>query len=144
MKGEDISTAQKRVEVGDIVYNPMRANIGSIGIVEADSAGGLVSADYHVIRTDGLDAEYLIGLLRTPFYKFYIDIITTGSIRDRLYPQDLQRMLIPKTDGSKRKRIKDLQSAIGKEVEDSQAKLTQLSAALNETIRQMLPSAPEA
>ncbi|WP_339414350.1 N-6 DNA methylase [Pseudomonas sp. EA_35y_Pfl2_R5] len=143
-KGEDISTAQKRVEVGDIVYNPMRANIGSIGIVESDSAGGLVSPDYHVVRTNGLDAEYLIGLLRTPFYKFYIDIITTGSIRDRLYPQDLQRMLIPKTDSSNRKRIKDLQSAIGKEVEASKAKLSRLSIDLNETIRQMLPSAPEA
>lgn len=144
IKGEDISTAQKSVQVGDIVYNPMRANIGSIGIVTTESAGGLVSPDYHVVRTDGLDAEYLIGLLRTPFYKLYIDIITTGSIRDRLYPQDLQRMLIPKTDGSKRKKIKDLQSAIGKEVEDSQAKLSRLSADLNETIRQMLPSIPDA
>lgn len=143
IRGEDISTAQKSVEIGDIVYNPMRANIGSLGIVEADSAGGLVSPDYHVVRTNDLDAEYLIGLLRTPFYKFYIDIITTGSIRDRLYPQDLQKMLIPKKNVTNHKRIKELQASIGKEVEDSQARLSQLSGELNETIRKMLPSAPD-
>ncbi|MCK0549994.1 restriction endonuclease subunit S [Pseudomonas syringae pv. aptata] len=142
LRGEDILTPQKMVQTGDIVYNPMRVNIGSIGIVDEENSGGLVSPDYHVIRPDGIDAEYFIGLLRTPFYKFYIDIITTGSIRDRLYPQDLQKMLIPKTDAGKRKKIKDLQAAIGDEVDRSNAAISQLSISLNETIRKMLPSAP--
>ncbi|WP_339232117.1 N-6 DNA methylase [Pseudomonas sp. FSL L8-0168] len=142
LRGEDILTPQKMVQTGDIVYNPMRVNIGSIGIVDEENSGGLVSPDYHVIRPDGIDAEYFIGLLRTPFYKFYIDIITTGSIRDRLYPQDLQKMLIPKTDAGKRKKIKDLQAAIGDEVDRSHAAISQLSINLNETIREMLPTSP--
>lgn len=141
VRGEDITNPQKRVMAGDIVYNPMRINIGSIGIVSDDLDGGLVSPDYHVIRPDGIDSEYLIGLLRTPFYKFYIDVITTGSIRDRLYPQDLQKMLIPKTDASKRKRIKKLQNDIAEEVDRSYAKISKLSTDLNESVRQMLPSA---
>ncbi len=143
VRGEDILTPQKRVEMGDIVYNPMRVNIGSIGLVDEVMSGGLVSPDYHVIRTDGIDAEYLIGLLRTPFYKFYIDVITTGSIRDRLYPQDLQKMLIPKTNTSERKKIKSLQTAIADEVVRYYTTVSQLSVDLNESVRQMLPSAPE-
>lgn len=117
----------------------MRINIGSVGVIDEDQAGGLISPDYHVVRPDGIDAEYLIGLLRTPFYKFYIDIVTTGSIRDRLYPQDLQKLLIPKADASKRKRIKDLQNAIADEIEGSQKKISEFSMDLNETVREMLP-----
>ncbi|WP_025597980.1 N-6 DNA methylase [Burkholderia sp. WSM2230] len=139
VRGEDILTPQKKVEAGDIIYNPMRINIGSVGVIDESQAGGLISPDYHVVRPDGIDAEYLIGLLRTPFYKFYIDIVTTGSIRDRLYPQDLQKLLIPKTDASKRKRIKDLQNAIADEIDDSQKKVSEYSIDLNEAVRQMLP-----
>lgn len=138
MRGEDILTAQKKVKAGDIIYNPMRANIGSLGVVDDTQNGGLVSPDYHVLRTDGMDAEYLTGLLRTPFYKFYIDIITTGSIRDRLYPQDLQGMLVPKVDATKRKQIKELQTEIAKEIDSSQKRVSGLSVDLNETVREML------
>lgn len=138
MRGEDILTAQKKVKAGDIIYNPMRANIGSLGVVDETQAEGLVSPDYHVLRTEGVDAEYLTGLLRTPFYKFYIDIITTGSIRDRLYPQDLQGMLVPKVDATERKQIKNLQTEIAKEIDSSQKKVSELSVDLNEAVRQML------
>lgn len=141
--GEDILTPQKRVKAGDIIYNPMRANIGSLGIVDDEQTGALVSPDYHVLRPDGIDAEYLIGLLRTPFYKFYIDIVTTGSIRDRLYPQDLQQILVPRVDASKRKQIKDLQNAIADEIDSSQKKVSELSVDLNETVRKMLRKSPE-
>ena len=137
-RGEDILTAQKKVSAGDIIYNPMRANIGSLGVVDDTQSGGLVSPDYHVLRTDGMDAEYLTALLRTPFYKFYIDIITTGSIRDRLYPQDLQGMLVPRVDATKRKQIKDLQTEIAEEIDSSQKRVSGLSVGLNETVREML------
>ncbi len=142
MRGEDILTSQKKVKAGDIIYNPMRANIGSLGVVGETQAGGLVSPDYHVLRTDGIDAEFLVGLLRTPFYKFYIDIITTGSIRDRLYPQDLQRILIPKIDSTQRKQIKDLQTGIASEIESSQKKVSELSVDLNEKVREMFVTKP--
>lgn len=143
VKGEDISTPQKLVEIGNIVYNPMRANIGSIGLVDESVAGGLVSPDYHVIDVDDLDVEYLIGLLRTPFYKLYIDIITTGSIRDRLYPKDLQRILIPKTKRQQRSEIKKFQGMIDAEYVRSSEALTGHVRGLNEVVRKMLEQEPE-
>ncbi|MET3438051.1 type I restriction enzyme M protein [Sphingomonas sp. 1185] len=112
VKGEDITTPQKHIEEGDIVYNPMRANIGSIGILKGGISNPLASPDYHVLKVNGIDAEYLIALLRTPFYKFYIDVITTGSIRDRLYPKSLQGMLIPKKGAESKKQVKMLQEKI--------------------------------
>lgn len=138
VRGEDITTPQKLVEVGNIVYNPMRANIGSIGLIDESVSGGLVSPDYHVIDVSNLDVEYLIGLLRTPFYKLYIDIITTGSIRDRLYPKDLQRILVPKTKRQQRVEIKKFQGMIDAEYVRSSEALSDHVRNLNEVVRKML------
>jgi len=92
------SAAKKRFQVvrhNDIVYNPMRVNIGSIGVVAEEFDGGLVSPDYVVFRSEGYDPEFLVNLLRSPFYKMYIDVVTTGSIRDRLYLSDLKKIRVP-------------------------------------------------
>lgn len=136
--GEDITGPQKRISKGDIVYNPMRANIGSIGVLSEDFDNPLASPDYHVLSVDGIDAEYLIALLRTPFYKFYIDVITTGSIRDRLYPKNLQAMFIPKTSVSERSKLKDLQKNVLNEMDRSSKAVATLQKELNETIRSLI------
>lgn len=85
----------QRVRTGDVVYNPARVNIGSIGIVLPEWDGALVSPEYEVFRSTRLESEFLMDLLRSPFYRYYIDIIATGSIRDRLYLSDLQTMRVP-------------------------------------------------
>ncbi|MDP9809333.1 type I restriction enzyme M protein [Rhizobium tibeticum] len=135
IKGEDVTTPQKSIVKGDVVYNPMRANIGSIGIMKDAFANPLASPDYHVLKVDGIDAEYLIALLRTPFYKFYIDVITTGSIRDRLYPKNLQEMLIPKSTVASRKKLKELQSEVLAEESKYATAVSALYQNLNASVR---------
>jgi type I restriction enzyme M protein len=85
----------KIVYHNDFVYNPMRINIGSIGLVPCEYDGFLTSPDYFVFRTDSINREFLLTLLRSPFYRMYIDVVATGSIRDRLYLDDLRRIRIP-------------------------------------------------
>lgn len=96
-KGEEFgpSYRPKRVRHNDFVYNPMRVNIGSIGLVPREFDGYLTSPDYQIFRVHDLNPEFLLYLLRSPFYRMYIDWGTTGSIRDRLYLSDLRTMRIP-------------------------------------------------
>ncbi|HEX8913040.1 MAG TPA: N-6 DNA methylase [Humisphaera sp.] len=103
--GDTIAPGYKRVAAGDIAYNPMRVNIGSIGVVPPELDGGLVSPDYVVVRTDGIDPQYLVTLLRSPFYRMYIDVVTTGSIRDRLYYKNLRTMRVPHAGDDEQKSI---------------------------------------
>lgn len=138
VRGEDITGTHKIAEAGDIVFNPMRANIGSIGLVGEDLDGGLVSPDYRVVRVTDIDPEYLVGLLRTPFYKMYIDVLTTGSIRDRLYPAHLQGMRIPRSLGKDRSEVKKLQRDVDKELSRSARAMSDLEGQLNTVIRNML------
>jgi len=95
----------KWVRAGDIAYNPMRINIGSIGVVPSALDGALVSPDYVVVRPSGINADLLVTLLRAPFYRMYIDVMTTGSIRDRLYFGMLQRIRLPDLTEDERRKI---------------------------------------
>ncbi len=85
----------KRVQKNDIVYNPMRVNVGSIGVVPAKLDGGFVSPDYVVFRSKRVSPDFLVTLLRTPFYRMCIDVASTGSIRDRLYFRNLRDICVP-------------------------------------------------
>jgi type I restriction enzyme M protein len=97
VRGEDFAPTYKpkHVDGGDFVYNPMRVNIGSIGIVPNGLENAITSPDYVVFKTKGINSDFLLHLLRSPFYRMYIDVISTGSIRDRLYFEDLQTIRIP-------------------------------------------------
>ena len=97
MRGDSMKPKYRytRVSTGDIVYNPSRVNIGSIGVVPGSLDGSLVSPEYIVFRSETMDPEFLVHLLRSPFYRMYIDVITTGSIRDRLYFRHLETIRVP-------------------------------------------------
>lgn len=95
--GEEFTQKYKVVHEGDIAYNPYRINVGSIGIVEKDYEGKLVSNAYVVFRTtNDLDSRVLLSLFKHPFYKLYIDVLATGSIRNNFSDKNLKEIYIPK------------------------------------------------
>ena len=69
----------KVVRHNDFVYNPMRANIGSIGLVPKDLDGSLTSSDYVVFRSKKLKPEFLLNLLRSPFYRITSMLFRRGQ-----------------------------------------------------------------
>lgn len=96
--GEDFNQKYKEIKTGDIVYNPYRINVGSIGIVDKEYNGKIVSGAYVVFRTkNGLNAQTLLSLFKHPFYKLYIDVLATGSIRNNFSDKNLKEIYIPKT-----------------------------------------------
>jgi type I restriction enzyme M protein len=96
-RGEDFAPGYnpKKVSAEDFIYNPMRINIGSIGLVPKTEEEVITSPDYVVFRAKGINPNYLLNVLRSPFYRMYIDVISTGSIRDRLYFDDLRKLRVP-------------------------------------------------
>lgn len=80
--GSEIKQKYKIVHAGNIAYNPYRVNIGSIGIVPQQLDGMLVSPAYIVMEVNGIEPEYILAIIRHPFYKIYLDVLATGSIRN--------------------------------------------------------------
>jgi type I restriction enzyme M protein len=86
----------KIVSLGCLAYNPMRINIGSIGVALSEFNTGITSPDYVVFRClDGLDPEYLYHFLRSEAGRFEISKKTKGSVRFRLYYKQLSEMIVP-------------------------------------------------
>ncbi|TAE02872.1 MAG: hypothetical protein EAZ97_02150 [Bacteroidetes bacterium] len=104
-KGEEFTQPYKKVSAGDIAYNPYRVNVGSIGVVPPELAGGLVSPAYVVFKSLVYEPDFLVELIKSPFYKMFIDVISTGSIRDSLSFDLLKTIKVPTIDKAKQKEL---------------------------------------
>jgi len=87
----------KIVKDGDIVFNPARANVGSIAINDSGKTG-VVSPMYTVFRvkedTD-LVPEYLFHLLTSRKGVEHIKLLSSGAVRQTLKMDDLLNLEIP-------------------------------------------------
>ena len=97
--GSEATQKYKRVRAGDIVYNPHRVNIGSIGVVPDHLDNGLVSPAYFVIRSNNpseYQPNYLVSVLKHPRYLKVIMNYSLASTRASLPFDELIRIKIPK------------------------------------------------
>lgn len=86
----------KIVRKGFLAYNPMRINIGSIGVAVGDTDEGITSPDYVVFFCKaGLHPEYAYHYLRSEAGRHEINLKTKGSVRFRLYYEQLAQIPIP-------------------------------------------------
>ena len=97
--GADIKQKYIRVRAGDLVYNPHRVNVGSIGIVTDEHDGKYVSPIYVVFRTvsDKMPATLIWSLLKSNMYKNIIRAYDTrnGAVRPNLTWDQLIRIKVP-------------------------------------------------
>jgi len=93
-KAKDYSK-YKVVNSGDFIYNPMRVNIGSIAIYSGNE-NCITSPDYVVFRTiNGLSSSLLLKYLKSNQGLLEINHNTQGSVRSRLYYDNLCEIKIP-------------------------------------------------
>ena len=98
--GEEIKQRYKKVSTGDIVYNPHRVNVGSIGLVTEEYDGGYVSNIYVVFRPKNpelIPPGYIVWLLKSHLYRQIIQAYDTkhGAVRANLTYDQLCRIRIP-------------------------------------------------
>lgn len=100
--GSEYTQAYKVVKSGDLVYNPYRINIGSIGIVPPYYHQMLVSPAYIVLRpiSKEFPATYLLSILKSPRYQRIIMNYSLSSARANLPVSELMRIKIPKPTGN--------------------------------------------
>jgi len=86
----------KVLRKGYLAYNPMRINIGSIGFIGKHDQTGITSPDYVVFHCkEELSPDYVYHFLRSEAGRHAINLKTKGSVRFRLYYEQLGGMEIP-------------------------------------------------
>lgn len=95
--GSEATQKYKVVKKGDIVYNPYRVNIGSIGVVPEYLDNSLVSPAYVVIRSvdSNYPPSYIVAILKHPRIMRVIMNYSLGSARASLPFSELTRIKIP-------------------------------------------------
>lgn len=89
--GESIER-YKTVAPRDFAYNPMRINVGSIAMWQGTEEV-LVSPDYVVFRCGpDLDADFLNHFRTTDYWRQFVNRAGGGSVRVRIYFNDLAEM----------------------------------------------------
>jgi hypothetical protein len=86
----------KVLRIHYLAYNPMRINIGSIGVVRDETQQGITSPDYVVFYCGpDLLPEYVYHYLRSETGRHEIHLKTKGSVRFRLYFEQLAKITLP-------------------------------------------------
>lgn len=99
----DLSRYQ-RIEKNWFAYNPMRVNVGSIGLADDELKTGFTSPDYTVFSCrEGLDPHYLLHFLKSNYGLEAIARNCTGAVRKRLYYSGLAdiELPVPSMDGQR-------------------------------------------
>lgn len=96
--GKNTFEKYKIVKKGDILYNPMRVNVGSIALY-LDEEDAITSPDYIVFSVrNGYSAWLIYNYLKSPYGADEISKKLTGSVRERLYYKKLKEIPFPNPD----------------------------------------------
>ncbi len=114
--GAEFTQDYKKVKAGDLVYNPYRVNIGSIGVVPPYLDDMLVSPAYIVFRpkTKEFPATYILSVLKSKRYLRVIMNYSLGSARASLPFSELTRIKAPKPSKEDIESLTELQQNLDK------------------------------
>lgn len=78
-------------------YNPSRINVGSIALNQTESIGCVspMYVSFKIIKTEDLNEEYLLTLLKSDEFKNIINNEAYGAVRKQLRFSDLKNIEIP-------------------------------------------------
>jgi type I restriction enzyme M protein len=117
--GGDIKQKYKKVYAGDLVYNPHRVNVGSIGIVPDKLDGKYISNIYVVFHSKDeniMPPELIHYLMKTLMYKDIIGAYDTrhGAVRANLTYDMLCKIKVPILKEQELKDFKENKVAVKK------------------------------
>ena len=99
-KGETFNAAYKRIRKDWFVHSSIRCNVGSLGRVPDVPEDAITSPEYPVWRLSKdvsapMIPYYVDTLIRTPFFLRLIHFNRVGSVRQRMYFDNLCQLRIP-------------------------------------------------
>lgn len=96
-RGGEFNAPYKRIKRDWFFHNPTRANVGSLGIVPEAPEDAITSPEYQVWRlTTDIPTGYVATLINTDFFLRLVDIHRVGAVKQRLYVENLLRIVVPK------------------------------------------------
>ncbi|MGB2525193.1 N-6 DNA methylase [Leuconostoc suionicum] len=128
------SSRPQRLTFNSLVFNPYRINTGSIIRIDSEAENLITSPAYISFISEEIDSTYLVHLLKTPFMKYQIQVLASGSVRDNFSVESLRKLRIPKiTIEEQQKGLEKIKSTINT-IEKAQSLIEKNVADINELL----------
>lgn len=129
-KGETFNAAYKRIRKDWFVHSSIRCNVGSLGRVPDVPEDAITSPEYPVWRlkkdiSDLMIPHYVDTLIRTPFFIRLIHFNRVGSVRQRMYFDNLCQLRIPYLPVSEQQEYAQAREKALSDLEVAKARLAQ-------------------
>lgn len=131
--GKKINQPYKKVYNEDLIYNPYRINVGSIGRKTVDQNNNFISPAYVVFSCNkGLNSDFLYLMFKTKIFNKIINENTTGSVRQNLKFETLSNIQIPLPSIKEQENIVKAYNSKIKEAEEFETKADTLARSIEE------------
>lgn len=106
-RGSDFQSPYKRIEKDWFFHNPTRANVGSFARVPDVEKDSVTSPEYQVWRLTAPDwsPDFVEILLQLPFFMEQVQVHRVGAVKQRLYVENLRRILVPVLDSASQQEV---------------------------------------
>ncbi|MCL1935138.1 MAG: N-6 DNA methylase [Defluviitaleaceae bacterium] len=99
------SSLPQKLEYNDLVFNPYRINTGSIIRINLNNDNLITSPAYIRFKSEEYLSKYLVLLLKTPFMRYQINVLASGSVRDNFGEEQLKKLKVPVISKSEQEKI---------------------------------------
>lgn len=100
-KGAEFNSSYKRIQKDWFFHNPTRSSVGSLGQVPEVPDDAITSPEYQVwklknLGADSLQTGFVATLIQTKWFVQVIQFHRVGTVKQRLYVENLLSMPVPR------------------------------------------------
>ena len=132
LRAPEFNSAYKRIRKDWFFHNPTRASVGSLGIVPEVPDDALTSPEYQVWRvkeprhhrsSGNMLPGYATVLIKTPFFIDLIRVHRVGTVKQRLYVENLLEIPVPVLTSEEQERVGRAHQIALRRVEEAERRL---------------------
>ena len=129
--GRELPTRARRiVHIGDVILSSIEGSLQSCALITDEYDGALCSNGFYVVKSDKINSETLLVLMKSAFMQSMMKKRCRGTILTGFSRSDLDTLPIPKIDT-------DTQNKVAKKIRASFALRAESRALLDEAKRRV-------
>jgi len=106
-EGKELPTrARLKVNTADIIVSSIEGALASIALINAELNNALCSTGFFVVKSDEINSETLLVLLKSPVGQLQLKKGCSGTILTAISKDEFKRIVLPKIDESVQTLIK--------------------------------------
>ncbi len=99
--------ARRKVTTGDVIVSSIEGSLSSIALIESEYNQALCSTGFHVIKSEELNSETLLVLLKSIVGQLQLKKGCSGTILTAISKDEFSKIVLPKIEEEKQTQIQE-------------------------------------